>query len=213
MNEHARWGADRRLEAAAAALEKNGFGARVFPDRDAVIDQVLEDARDADTVGFGGSLTLVELGLPDRLREAGRTCLVHGAPGLTPEERVAVMRRQLTCDLFLSGTNAVTLDGKLVNIDATGNRVGALAFGPKRVRVVVGANKLVDDVEDGVRRIKRDVAPANAHRLDFATPCAATGRCVDCHSPDRICRIVHVMERRPRLTDLAVYLVAEPLGL
>ncbi len=213
MNEHARWGMDRRLEAAAAALEKNGFGVAVLLDREAVVRKVLDDARDADTVGFGGSLTLVELGLPDRLRKAGKTCLVHGAPGLAPEERVAVMRRQLTCDLFLSGTNAVTLDGKLVNIDATGNRVGALAFGPKRVRVVVGGNKIVDDVADGVRRIKRDVAPANAHRLGFATPCATTGRCADCRSPDRICRIVHVMERRPRLTDLAVYLVAEPLGL
>ncbi len=213
MNPHARWQVERRLEMAADALRGNGFEVTVCPDREGAVARVLEVARDAGTVGFGGSVTLVELGLPERIAEMGKECLIHGAPGLSLEERIAVMRRQLTCDMFLTGANAVTMDGKIVNIDATGNRVGAMAFGPGKVLVVAGANKLAEDVDDAIRRIKAWAAPPNAHRLSMKTPCATTGRCADCQSPARICRIVHVMERRPRLTDLEVVLVAEHLGL
>ncbi|MHB8763361.1 MAG: lactate utilization protein [Deferrisomatales bacterium] len=209
----ARWGMERRVEAAARALEQNGFGVAVCADRAAAVERIVEAAGSARTVGFGGSITGVELELPQKLAALGKECLIHGAPGLSPEERLAVMRRQLTCDLFLASANAVTLDGKLVNIDATGNRVGAMTFGPGRVMLVAGANKVCADLDDALRRVKTWAAPPNAQRLQFKTPCATTGVCSDCRSPDRICRVVHVMERRPRLTDLTVVLVAEPLGL
>ncbi len=212
MNPYLAWHAERMVEAAARALERNGFAVRVCPDRARAVEAVLDEAREARTVGFGGSATLVELGLPDRLGQEGKECLVHGRPGLTPEQRLEVMRRQLTCDLFLTGANAITLDGKVVNVDATGNRVGALAFGPEKVRIVVGANKIVRDLDEALRRIKLRVAPPNARRLGLNTPCASTGLCADCSSPDRICRIVHVLERRPRLTDVGVILVADTLG-
>ena len=213
MNSWAMWEAEKQLGKAAEALQRNEFTVQVCADRAQAVAHILAAAENADTVGFGGSVSLVELGLPQLLAEAGKECLIHGAPDLTLDQRLAIMRRQLTCDLFLTGTNAVTLDGKLVNIDATGNRVGAMAFGPKKVMVVAGVNKLAANEQTAIARVRTWVAPPNAHRLGMQTPCAETGFCVDCSSPQRICRIVHVMEKRPRLTDVTVLLVGEVLGL
>jgi hypothetical protein len=124
------------------------------------------------------------------------------------------MRRQLTCDLFLSGTNALTLSGALVNIDAIGNRVGSMFFGPRKVIVVAGRNKLVDgDIPAAIRRIKDWASPPNARRLNKKTPCAETGFCCDCTSPERICRIISVLERKPKFTELHVLVVNDELGL
>jgi len=213
MNEWAAWQVKKRLEVTGEALRKNGFEVILCPDRDGAVDRVMQEVAEAMTVGFGGSMTMVDLGIPQRVAALGKECLIHGAAGLGPEERLIIMRRQLTCDVFLTGANAVTLDGKLVNIDASGNRVGAMTFGPKKVVMVAGANKLANDAEDAVRRVKAWVSPANARRLAFKTPCAETGICCDCRSPERICRVVHIQERRPRLTDVRVLLVGEALGL
>jgi L-lactate utilization protein LutB len=201
------------MEKAAEALQGNGFAVEMCEDREQTAAYIMAAAETASSVGFGGSVSLVELDLPRRLAEAGKECLIHGSPELTLEQRMVIMRRQLTCDLFLTGTNAVTLDGKLVNIDATGNRVGAMSFGPGKVIVVAGVNKLAADAATAVARVRAWAAPPNANRLGVQTPCASTGFCVDCASPQRICRIVHVMEKKPRLTDLTVVLVGEALGL
>ena len=213
MNSWAEWEVRKQLERAADALRSNEFTVELCEDSARAATHIMTAAQTADSIGFGGSVSLVEMDLPRRLAEAGKECLIHGAPDLAPEQRMAIMRRQLTCDLFLTGANAVTLDGKLVNIDATGNRVGAMAFGPKKVIVVAGANKLAADEPTAVARVRAWVAPPNAQRLGMKTPCAATGFCADCTSPQRICRIVHIMEKKPRLTDVTVLLVAEPLGL
>ena len=213
MNEWSRWEQEKMIGKAAAALTKNGFAVEVASDAAEAVQIVLGFAANAKTVGFGGSIGVIELGLPKMLAEMGKECLIHGAPGLANEERVEVMRRALTCDLYLTGVNAVSLDGRLVDIDATGNRVGAMTFGPKKVVVIAGANKLAATAEAAMKRVKEYAAPANAARLSMQTPCAVTGFCADCDSPQRICRIVHVMERRPRVTDITVVLVAEDLGL
>lgn len=213
MNEWAEWAVSKRLDKAARALKANGFEVLVAADLAGAADFVASLAEGAVTVGFGGSVTAVEAGLPPRLAAAGKSCLVHSQPGLTVEERVAIMRSQLICDLFVTGANAVTLDGKLVNIDATGNRVGAMTFGPKRVAVLAGANKLAADVPAALARVKELAAPPNARRLGLKTPCATTGFCSDCDSPDRICRVVHVLEKRPRLTPITVVLFPEAAGL
>lgn len=212
MDEHAYWQRERLLEQAAAALSCNGMPSRVFADRQTALDYLVEAAGPARTVGFGGSMTVAELGLAEILEEAGKTVLVHGRPGLGREERRVVMQRQLSCDLFFTSTNALTLNGQLVNIDATGNRVGAMVFGPRRVMVVAGANKLADDLDDAMRRIKTWACPANARRLGFKTPCAETGSCSDCQSPQRICRVTTIIDRVPRATDLSVCLINEDLG-
>jgi hypothetical protein len=118
----------------------------------------------------------------------------------------------MTSDLFLSSVNAITLNGELVNIDGIGNRVNSINFGPGKVILVVGYNKIVDDVQEAIHRIKNFAAPLNARRLKIDVPCAKVGKCVDCNSPNRICRVIVIHERKPSLTDILVILVGEELG-
>ncbi len=212
MDQHLQWHRRQQLDIAAEALRKNGFPAQVFDQRDEALEFLLTEAAEAETVGFGGSMTLAELGLTSRLRVAGKTVLVHGQAGLSGEERRRIMQQQLNCDLFFTSTNALTLKGHLVNIDATGNRVGSMAFGPRKVVVVAGVNKLTADLESALKRVREVACPPNARRLGFDTPCAKTGVCNDCNSSQRICRITTIIERQPRSTDLRICLINEDLG-
>ncbi|MGA1861447.1 lactate utilization protein [Deferribacter thermophilus] len=145
-------------------------------------------------------------------KKLNKKILNHGDPNLTPEERNQVRLAELTCDLFVTSTNALTLDGKLVNIDGTGNRVNAMAFGPKKSVVYTGINKIVENVDDAIKRIKFIASPMNAKRLNFNTPCAKTGFCADCNSPQRICRIVTIIEKNPPLSDIEIVIIGESLG-
>ncbi|HAD04514.1 MAG: lactate utilization protein C [Desulfuromonadales bacterium GWC2_61_20] len=212
MDVNLHWHNHTLLEQTATSLTKNGFGVTLLETRAEALAFLLQQAAAAESIGFGGSMTLAELGLIEALAASGKRLLVHGQAGLSPVERRQVMQEQLDCDLFITSSNAVTLKGHLVNIDATGNRVCAMAFGPREVLVVVGVNKVTSDIESALRRIKERVAPANARRLGFATPCAETGRCSDCQSPQRICRITTIIERAPRASHLHICLVNEHLG-
>lgn len=208
-----RWEFEQKCKKAVNSLGKNGFTAVYCENGKEAYDYIIREAEGANTIGFGGSMTVAGMGVAEKLKEMGKEIFNHNVPGLSPEERLEIMRRQLTCDLFLAGANALTLSGCLVNIDATGNRVGAMAFGPKKAIVVAGRNKLVSDVDEAVKRIKACAAPPNARRLKMGTPCAETGFCADCSSPDRICRIISVIERKPRMSDLRVLVVNEDMGL
>lgn len=212
MDENIRWQRGLLLEKAAAALNMHGFRTVVVDSRADALSFLLGESTPAATVGFGGSMTLAELGLASQVEALGKKVLIHGRSGLTAAERRTVMQEQLNCDLFFTSTNAVTLDGILVNVDATGNRVCAMAFGPPRVWIVAGRNKVVTDVPSALKRIREVVAPPNARRLGFKTPCAATGLCSDCDSPERICRITTIIERKPRATEIGVCLINEDLG-
>jgi len=212
MDESLCWHRQLLLEKTAEALQNHGFTAKVFANRQELRPFLIEAAQDASTVGFGGSITLAQIGIAKELKRAGKTLLIHGRPGLAPAERFALMRRQLSCDLFFSSTNALTIKGQLVNIDGTGNRVGAMAFGPRKVVLIVGVNKIVHDVDSALRRIKEVVVPPNAHRMGYAPPCTKTGVCVDCNSPERVCRITTIIERQPRDSHIIVCLVNENLG-
>src|ERR1039457_1541812 len=204
------WSYEQKCEKAVESLGKNGFTAVYCKTRQDACNYIIKEAESADSVGFGGSLSIVDLKVAEGIREVGKKLLVHSIAGLSIEERLAIMRRQLTCDLFLTGANAVTLSGVIVNIDATGNRVASMFFGPKKVIVVAGRNKLVEgDAAVAIKRVKDRASPPNAKRLNFNTPCARTGFCSDCNSPDRICRITTVIDRKPRLTDLRVLVVNE----
>jgi hypothetical protein len=208
------WSSEQKCQKTVESLGRNGFAAVYCPTAQEAFDYIVGEAADAASVGFGGSLSVADLRVADRLREMGKELLNHSLPGLSLEERVEIMRRQLTCDLFLSGTNAVTLSGFLVNIDATGNRAGSMFFGPKKVIVVAGRNKLVDgDINTAIKRIKDCATPVNARRLNYNTPCAKTGFCCDCNSPDRLCRVTTIIDRKPRLTDVRVLVVNEDMGL
>ena len=212
MNPVEEWHARALGEAACAALMKNGFEA-VYAETGAKALAMLEAiAKPGLKVGFGGSMTLRGLGLPERFRELGAEVLDHNAPGLSPEDKLSILRAQLTCDLFISGSNAVTLDGEIVNVDGNGNRVAALTFGPKKTVVVVGVNKLVRDLDEAFDRIETRASPMNNKRLETSNPCVKTGVCADCHGERRLCRVYQILSRRPLLSDFTVIIVGEELG-
>lgn len=208
-----RWTHEQKCRKAVASLDRNGFTALYCDTQKSAAEYIIAGAADSVTIGFGGSMSVVSLGVEQLLREQGKEILNHGNPALSRDERLEIMRHQLTCDLFLSGCNALTLNGELVNIDATGNRVGAMLFGPRRVIVVVGRNKLIDGTpQDAIKRVKAWATPPNSKRLNFKTPCASTGFCSDCNSPDRLCRVTTIIDRKPRFTDLHVLVVNEDMG-
>lgn len=207
------WTHEQRCLKAVEALGSNGFTTRYCATPQEASDYIISEAADAVTIGFGGSMSIVGTGVEAHLSGLGKHILNHGKPGLSPEEKIEIMRSQLTCDLFLSGCNALTLSGELVNIDGVGNRAAAMLFGPRKVIVLVGRNKLVDGTaQDAITRIKQMASPPNARRLNMNTPCARTGFCSDCNSPDRICRAATIIDRKPRLTDLHVLVVNADLG-
>jgi len=207
------WTHEQKCRKAVASLERNGFTAQYCPTPQAAAEYIIAGATDAVSIGFGGSMSIVSLGVEQQLREQGKEILNHSSPGLSLDEKLVILRRQLTCDLFLSGCNALTLNGELVNIDATGNRVGAMLFGPHKVIVVAGRNKLVDGTpQDAIERVKAWATPPNSKRLNFKTPCSATGFCSDCNAPDRLCRVTTIIDRKPRFTDIHVLVINTDMG-
>ncbi|MEM0226541.1 MAG: lactate utilization protein [Thermofilaceae archaeon] len=206
-----KWYSRLQLERAAEALRRNGFDARIAGDVVEARSLVLSLIPEGATVGVGGSVTIRELGVIEELERRGNRVIHHWlqAPA---EELMRLRRLELTADVFLASVNAVTIDGKLVSVDGMGNRVAATAFGPKRVVLVAGRNKLARNLEEALWRAKNVAAVLNSRRLGVRTPCAELGYCVDCDSPERICRAVLILERRPTGADYHVVLVNEDLG-
>ncbi len=213
MYDFVKWHNDTLGENLVKALTKNNFTASYVATREEAAAKLLELIPADATVGFGGSVTLGQLQIIRRLEERGNPVLNYIKPGLSPQEAKDLRRKALLADVFLSGTNAVTLDGKLVNVDHTGNRVGPMLYGPDKVFIVVGVNKIVKDVAEAEARVKLWASPPNNKRLGYPNPCAQTGVCVDCQGPTRICNITTIMHKKPRLTDVHVIVVGEALGL
>ncbi|MCQ2393813.1 MAG: lactate utilization protein [Kiritimatiellae bacterium] len=183
------------IENVAAALERRGFTVTCCATGAEAKAHVLKVAETATTIGQGGSATLKQLEIPEALAALGK------APA-----------RQTMVDLFLLSANAITADGRIVNIDGNGNRVAASINGPKKVLYVVGRNKIVDGgLDDAIARIKRCACPPNARRLGKDTPCA-TGACADCDSAGRMCKVTVIFDRKPTGIDAEVVLVDEDLG-
>lgn len=143
--------------------------------------------RKGEKVGCGDSATLKETGVFDFIRSGGFIFYDKHQPGLTPDEKRAIYLKNFDVDTFLTGVNAITLDGKLFNIDGNGSRVAPMLYGPKQVIVVAGVNKLTDTVEDAVSRARQIAAPLDAKRLKKDTPCTKLGKCIDCRHEQRIC--------------------------
>jgi len=206
------WHREMRGKKVVAALEKNGFTAAYFPDSSSAATHLLSLVPDGGSVGLGGSITIRAMDIPQQLIQKGCTLLDHWNVKLTPEERYSVRRKQLTADVFLCSSNAVTMQGELVNVDGAGNRVAAMMFGPGRVIIVVGMNKLVNTLEEAHARIKTIAAPTNNKRLNFSNPCIQTGECMNCQGKSRSCNLTTIMNRRPLLTDIHVLIIGEELG-
>ncbi len=212
MTEVEMWSNEARGERVCQALVKNGFDAVYAKTREEAAELVMKFVKPGMKVGFGGSMTVKSMGIQDKALAAGAVLLDHNRPGITPEERLSTLRSQLTCDVFVSSVNAVTRDGYIVNVDANGNRVGALCFGPSKVVAVAGANKIVADLEDAFTRLEEVAGPMNNKRLGRPNPCTKSGYCMDCDGPMRSCRIYQILKRKPAMTDFTVIIVGESLG-
>jgi hypothetical protein len=206
------WWVEEKAKKAVEKLVAHDFKAIYVRTKEEAAQEVLKQITPKQKIGIGGSLTLRELGILEKLEAQGYTVYNHWKPGLSRENMLEIRKSQMTSDLFLSSVNAVTLSGELVNIDGIGNRVNSTNFGPGKVILVAGYNKIVEDVQEGIKRIKNVAAPLIARRLNIDVPCAKVGKCVDCNSPNRICRVIVIHERKPSLTDILIILVGEELG-
>ena len=195
------------------SLEKNNMTGLYVQTKKEALEKVISLIPEGSKVGTGGSLSLDQIGVKDVLRTGNYNFIDRNVPGLSEDESQQMRRDRLLADVFLTSTNAITMDGKLVNIDGTGNRVAALSFGPTKVIVVAGINKIVTDLETAIRRIKDYVTPLHARRRDRSVPCAKTGVCVDCRISERSCNIVTIIEHQRQKDRITIIIVGEELGL
>ncbi len=197
------------------SLENNNIAALYAETADDACLQVLHRIPEGSKVGYGGSLTLDQLGLKETIRKGKYNLLYRQLYGMSEDEQDKVRRESLFSDVFLMSTNALTMEGHLVNIDGIGNRVAALIFGPPKIIVISGVNKIVPDYEAAVYRIKNHVAPIHAKRRNKNLPCAETGFCVNCHSPERFCNALVVIEHQylKNKDRITVVIVGEELGI
>ena len=176
------------------------------------VELAMELMKDGGTVGMGGTATVKEMGLLDAVKTADNLQFIDRNIAKTPEEKKEIFFKTMQCDFFLTSSNAVTIDGELINIDGNGNRVACLIHGPEHVIVVVGMNKIVENVESGIERIGTFAAPPNAARLGTRTPCATLGHCGDCHSEDCMCCQIVVTRHSRHKGRIKVILIGEELG-
>jgi L-lactate utilization protein LutB len=194
-------------------LKKNEMEAVYFETAVGAREEVLRRIPPGARVGIGGSITLREMGILEALEKRGHEVYDHWKEGLSKERRQEVGKKQQRADFFLTSTNALTLDGKLINVDATGNRVSSMIFGPERVMVIAGVNKIVKNLNEGLARLKKVAAPRNCQRRKDPTPCAQDLICHNCDTPARLCRVTTIIERRPwGVKEFTVLLVGEELG-
>ncbi|MBQ7592439.1 MAG: lactate utilization protein [Clostridia bacterium] len=202
----------RRNELLAAkvigSLESRNMSGYYAKDREEALKIALDLIPEGSTVTMGGGMSVHEIGLPAALKE-GR---YHFIDRDAVPDRDAALRAAYSADFFLASVNAMTSDGVLVNIDGNANRVSAIAFGPRKVILIAGMNKVCDDVDSAMKRARNVAAPANAQRFDINTPCRRTGSCMNCKSPDTIC-CQFLITRFSRHKDrIHVILVNDQLG-
>ena len=206
-----------RLTDIKAALESNNFEVYLADNKEDAHKIVLEEIipqLNPKTLSWGGSMTVIASGLYHHLKENSDLEVIDTVDSKIPnEEKIERRRQSLLVDLFITGTNAVTEAGQLVNLDVIGNRVGALTFGPKWVIILVGRNKITADLDEAMFRVKNYAAPANSMRLDKKTPCVKTSYCEECKSPDRICNTWTITEKCFPKGRVKVVLINEDLGL
>lgn len=193
-------------------LEKRRMKGYYCPGKEEAVKTALSLTAPDSTVSFGGSMTLSETGILDALRKRPDIRLIDRSQAKTPEEIKKAYRDSFYADTYFMSSNAVTLDGHLVNTDGNGNRAAALIYGPDQVIVVVGMNKIVTDTDDALRRIHNIASPPNCVRLNKNTPCAATGVCAECLGDDCICSQTVITRRSGTIGRIKVILVGEELG-
>ena len=194
----------------AENLKKLGYQVSVFDTKEQAADYLCGQIKDT-TVGFGGSITLRDMGLYDRLQETNKVAWhMYPAEGQNKDELRMLARNT---DVYLTSANGLAETGEIINIDGAGNRVSESIFGHKKVYFIIGKNKLAEDYDKALWRARNIAGPKNAQRLNRKTPCAAKAdRCYNCSSPDRICKVLSVFWGAPMGADCEVVLIKEDLG-
>lgn len=203
---------DIKLNKVKDALIANNMDARILENAEAVRNEIASIIEKGSSVNLGGSQTLFECGVIDLLREMDINLKDRYAPNLSREQLENIYREAFFDDYYVSSSNAITMQGELYNVDGRSNRVAAMSYGPKHVILVVGYNKIVDDMEAAIKRVESVAAPANCIRLNRNTPCAISGKCMHCKSDATIC-CTYVVHRKQMVKNrIIVLLVKEEYG-
>jgi len=211
-NEYRTWLWEKLAEKCVKNLKKHGFDAHFVSSGEEARTLILDMVSGCETFGFGGSDTTRSLGVMEELKAGGKTIYDHWVKGHNLEEDLELRLQQGRCDCFFCSANAISTTGEVVNVDGVGNRTNAMTFGPKKVVVVAGMNKVTHDLDSALRRVQEVAGPMRAKSLGMETPCAETGVCNDCNVPQRICRVTTILHRKPMLTDISIILVNEEMG-
>lgn len=201
----------KRAEKLVRNLNAAGFEACFCQTKEEALTKALELIPNGASVGWGGAISAQQIGLMDALNGGDYNTLDRDKAA-TPEERTAIMRSCFNADWFITGANALSLTGEMVNIDGMGNRVGMIVYGPKNILVIAGANKICDTLGDAVRRARTVAAPMNEQRFLGQTPCAVTGTCDDCKAPGCICNQLLITRNSRPVGRIKVIIVNETLG-
>lgn len=202
---------EKRAQVLLKNLTSRGFEAYYCADKAQALNKALELIHEGASVGWGGCASAEQIGLVDAVRKGNYTAMDRDAAA-TPQERVKIMKQCLSADVFLTGANALSLDGQMVNIDGNGNRVAAIVYGPDSVLVIAGMNKVCDTLEAAVTRARTVAAPMNKQRFDSKTPCEVTASCADCKSESCICNQILITRNCRPAGRIKVILVGEELG-
>ncbi|MEW8955338.1 lactate utilization protein [Clostridium sp.] len=212
MDKNLEFVTSQRVKRTMEALEKNNMEAHLVNNKVELIDKIKDICKEGEVVSVGGSMTLFETGVIDFLRSGKYEFLDRYKEGLTPEEIKDVFRKSFFADSYFTSSNAITENGWLYNVDGNGNRVAAMLYGPDKVIVIVGVNKIVKDLDKAIERNKEISAPANCLRLNRSTPCSKVGYCLDCNSKDRICNEYTLIKRQREKGRITVIFLKENFG-
>ena len=202
----------KRGEILVKNLRSRHFDAWYCDTGEEALQKALELIPEGASVGWGGAMSAEQIGLMDAVNN-GPYRAIDRSKCATPEEREQAMKDCLFADFFLSGANALSITGEMVNIDGTGNRVAAIIYGPKNVLVIAGMNKVTDSLQDAVVRARTVASPMNKQRFPNQTPCEVTGTCADCKSEGCICNQIVITRHCRPAGRIKFILVGEELGL
>jgi len=212
MDENIQWVNKEKILRTIKALGDNNMNGYYVKDKDDLINKIEELVKEGSIVSVGGSQTLFETGVIDHLRLNRYKFLDRYEEGLSREEIVKIFKKTFSADAYFTSSNAITEDGFLYNVDGNGNRVAAMLYGPEKVIVVCGANKIVKDLDRAIDRNRQVSAPSNAKRLDRNTPCTKVGYCMDCKSSERICNEYTLIKRQGNKDRIHVIFLDEEFG-
>ena len=212
MDKNVLWVNEQRILRTIKALEKNNMNGYMVASNVDLISKIEELISPKSKVSCGGSMTLFETGVIDHLKSGRYEFLDRYKEGLTQDEIKEIFRQSFLSDAYVTSTNAITENGEIYNVDANGNRVAAMLYGPDKVIIVAGVNKIVPNVEEAIIRTKEYASPINAKRLNKETPCTKIGRCVECNSDNRICNEYTLIKRQIDKNRIHVIFLNDNLG-